>query len=243
MNNQLFSYANNTVIKLDFPLAVKVVMIDLDGTLLDTAEDLALAANLMLRELDKPALSVATIKSYIGKGIQRLVKRALTGDLHGEPEPELLEKAMPIYKKHYAENVHVNTKPFPGVKEGVEKLRQAGFHLACITNKSEAFTLPLLRATGFHDCFEIILSGDSLPKRKPDPLPLTHICHYFNAQPHEAVLVGDSLNDTTAARAAGCHVFCVPYGYNEGRDVRDLDCDAIVPTLVEASQLIIKAAP
>ena len=242
MNNQLFSYANTTVNKLNFPLAAKVVMIDLDGTLLDTAEDLALAANLMLRELDRPVLSVATIKSYIGKGIQRLVKRALTGDLAGEPDPELLEKALPIYKKHYAENVHVNTKPFPGVEEGIERLRQGGFHLACITNKSEAFTLPLLRAVGFHDCFEIILSGDSLPKRKPDPMPLIHICQHFKVQPHEAVLVGDSLNDTTAARAAGCHVFCVPYGYNEGRDVRDLDCDAIVPSLVEASQLIIKAA-
>ncbi|WP_090659233.1 phosphoglycolate phosphatase [Nitrosomonas marina] len=243
MNKELFSYAKSTVDRLHFPLPVKVVMIDLDGTLLDTAEDLALAANLMLRELGRPEHSVATIKSYIGKGIQRLVKRALTGDLNAEPEPQLLEVALPIYKKHYAENVHVHTKPFPGVKEGVELLRKAGFRLACITNKSESFTLPLLRATGFHDYFEIILSGDSLPKRKPDPMPLTHICKYFNVQPHEAVLMGDSLNDATAARAAGCHVFCVPYGYNEGRDVRELDCDAIVPSLVEASQLIVKATP
>ncbi len=238
MDKPLFYYANTTLNKLEFPIAVKVVMIDLDGTLLDTAEDLALAANLMLRELGKPEQSVATIKSYIGKGIQKLVKRALTGDLDGEPEPELMNKALPIYQKHYAENVHVNTKPFPGVEKGVEKLLNDGFHLACITNKSERFTLPLLRATGFHDHFEIILSGDSLPKRKPDPLPLTHICQHFKVQPQEAVLFGDSLNDATAARAAGCHVFCVPYGYNEGRDVRELDCDAIVPTLVEASQLI-----
>lgn len=243
MNKQLYSYANTTVKKPDFPLAVKVVMIDLDGTLLDTAEDLALAANLMLQDLGRPALSVATIKSYIGKGIERLIKRASTGDLDGEPESQLLEKALPIYKKHYAENVHVNTKPFPGVKEGVAQLLQAGFHLACITNKSESFTLPLLQATGFHDYFEIILSGDSLPRRKPDPLPLTHICKHFNVQPHEAILFGDSLNDATAARAAGCHVFCVPYGYNEGHDVHELDCDAIVPSLVEAAQLIVKAVP
>lgn len=216
-------------------------MIDLDGTLLDTAEDLALAANLMLHELGKPVQQVETIKSYIGKGIQKLVKRALTGELNGEPEPALLEKALPIYKKYYAENVHVKTKPFPGVKEGIKSLQQAGFHLACITNKSEAFTLPLLRAAGFYDCFEMILSGDNLPKRKPDPMPLKHICQYFNVLPHEAILLGDSLNDTTAARAFGCHIFCVPYGYNEGGDVHDLDCDAIVPTLVEASQLITRA--
>jgi len=240
MNQHIFSYAKTTVEKPDFPLPVKVVMIDLDGTLLDTAEDLALAANSMLRELKKPERSVETIKSYIGKGIQRLVKRSLTGDLDGEPEPELLEQAMAIYKKSYAENVHVYTKPFPGVTEGVERLRQAGVHLACITNKSESFTVPLLKSTGFYDCFEIILSGDSLPKRKPDPMPLTHICEHFKVLPSEAVLFGDSLNDAAAARAAGCHVFCVPYGYNEGRDVHELDCDAIVPSLVEAAQLIVK---
>lgn len=239
MNQQLFSYASSTLEKPVFPLTVKVVMIDLDGTLLDTAEDLALAANLMLRELSRPERSVETIKSYIGKGIERLVKRTLTGDPDGEPEPELLEKALAIYKKNYAENVHVNTRPFQGVEEGVERLQQAGFRLACITNKSESFTLPLLKSTGFHDCFEIILSGDSLPKRKPDPLPLTHICRHFNVQPNEAVLFGDSLNDATAARAAGCHVICVPYGYNEGRDVHELDCDAIVSTLLEGSQLIV----
>lgn len=216
-------------------------MIDLDGTLLDTAEDLALAANLMLRELGKPMQSVETIKSFIGKGIQRLVKRALTGELNGEPESELLDKALPIYRKHYAENIFVKTKPFPGVEEGVESLLQAGFNLACITNKSEAFTLPLLRAAGFYDCFEMILSGDNLPKRKPDPMPLMHICQHFNVKPDEAILFGDSINDATAARAAGCHIFCVPYGYNEGRDVHELDCDAVVPSLVEASQLIIKA--
>jgi len=241
MNQHIFSYASSTVEKPVFPLAVKVVMIDLDGTLLDTAEDLALAANLMLRELGRPERSVETIKSYIGKGIQRLVKRALTGDLNGEPESDLLERALSIYKKNYAENVHVKTRPFPGVKEGVERLRQAGFHLACITNKSEIFTQPLLKSTGFHDYFEIILSGDNLPKCKPDPMPLTHICKHFNVQPHEAILFGDSLNDATAARAAGCHIFCVPYGYNEGRDVHALDCDAIVPSLVEAAQLIVKA--
>jgi len=242
LDKQIFSYANTSVEQLNFPLPVMVVMIDLDGTLLDTAEDLALAANLMLRELGKPEQSVETIKSYIGKGIQRLVKRALTGDLDGEPEPELLETAIPIYRKHYAENVHVKTKPFPGAQDGIDRLLHAGFRLACITNKSERFAVPLLRSTGFLDDFEIVLSGDSLPKCKPDPLPLTHICEHFGIQPHEAVLFGDSLNDALAARAAGCHIFCVPYGYNEGRDVHDLDCDAIVPSLVEASQLIVNPA-
>lgn len=230
----------NTVKKIELPLAVKVIMIDLDGTLLNTADDLALAANLMLKDLGMPEQSTATICSYIGKGIQKLVKRTLTGQLDGEPDPALFKKALPIYEKHYAANLSINTRPFPGVVEGIEIMQQAGFSLACITNKAEAFTLPLLRSTGLYDQFEIILSGDSLPKKKPDPMPLLHICKHFGAAPHEALLIGDSLNDAIAARAAGCHVFCVPYGYNEGRNVYELDCDAIVDSVLDASRLIKK---
>ncbi len=242
MNNKKFRYANSSVAQLDFPLPIKVVMIDLDGTLLSTADDLALAANLMLRELGKPELSIGTIQSYIGKGIERLVKRSLTGDIDGEPDAELLAKALPIYNRNYAENLCVNTRPYPGVVDGIANLQKAGVKLACITNKSEIFTLPLLRATDLIDCFEIVLSGDSLPKKKPDPMPLTYICKHFNVQPHEALLLGDSLNDAIAARAAGCHVFCLPYGYNEGRDVHELDCDAIVDSIFDASSLLINAS-
>lgn len=240
MNHSLTRMTENTVKKIEFPLAIKVVMIDLDGTLLNTADDLALAANLMLKDLGMPEQSTATICSYIGKGIQKLVKRTLTGQLDSEPDPTLFKKALPIYEKHYAANLSINTRPFPGVVEGIEILQQEGFNLACITNKAEAFTLPLLRSTGLYDQFEIILSGDSLPKKKPDPMPLLHICKHFGATPHEALLIGDSLNDAIAARAAGCHVFCVPYGYNEGRNVYELDCDAIVDSVLDASRLIKK---
>ncbi|MBX9894169.1 MAG: phosphoglycolate phosphatase [Nitrosomonas sp.] len=235
------SFSSNTAApsrKIDFPIAVKVIMIDLDGTLLNTADDLALSANLMLRDLGMPEQSTETIRSYIGKGIQKLVKRTLTGDLDGEPDAALFAKALPIYEKHYAENLSLNTRPYPGVVEGVKVLQQAGFRLACITNKAEAFTIPLLKATGLYNQFEIVLSGDSLPRKKPDPMPLTHICKHFDAQPLEALLIGDSLNDAIAARAAGCHVFCVTYGYNEGRNVYELDCDAIVESLVDATKLL-----
>ncbi len=238
MNHSLSGSANASAKKIKFPLAVKAIMIDLDGTLLNTAEDLALSANLMLRDLGLPEQSTATIRSYIGKGIQKLVKRTLTGQLDGEPDATLFEKALPIYEKHYANNLSVNTRPYPGVLEGIKAMQQAGFKLACITNKAEAFTLPLLRSTGLYDQFEIVLSGDSLPRKKPDPMPLTHICKHFDVQPHEALLIGDSLNDAIAARAAGCHVFCVTYGYNEGRNVYELDCDAIVESLFDASKLI-----
>ena len=102
--------------------------------------------------------------------------------------------------------------------------------------------MPLLRAAELLDYFDVVVSGDSLPKKKPDPMPLLHACERFEIGPREMLLVGDSLNDAQAARAAGCHVFCVPYGYNEGRDVYELDCDAIVPSLYEATKLIQKSS-
>jgi phosphoglycolate phosphatase len=225
-----------------FPLPIKAVMIDLDGTLLDTAPDLATAANMMLKELGKAELPLETIQSYIGKGIEKLVKRSLTGDLDGEPDAELLQCAMPLYEQSYEKTLYVDTRAYPGVREGLNALRAGGFRLACVTNKAEAFTLPLLRAAELLDYFDIVVSGDSLPKKKPDPMPLLHACERFEIEPHDMLLVGDSLNDAQAARAAGCHVFCVPYGYNEGRDVYELDCDAIVPSLYEATKLIQKSS-
>jgi phosphoglycolate phosphatase len=225
-----------------FPLPIKAVMIDLDGTLLDTAPDLATAANMMLKELGKAELPLETIQSYIGKGIEKLVKRSLTGALDGEPDADLLQRAMPLYEQSYEKTLYVDTRAYPGVREGLNALRAGGFRLACVTNKAEAFTLPLLRAAELLDYFDIVVSGDSLPKKKPDPMPLLHACERFEIEPHDMLLVGDSLNDAQAARAAGCHVFCVPYGYNEGRDVYELDCDAIVPSLYEATKLIQKSS-
>lgn len=227
--------------RVQFPLAVKVVVIDLDGTLLHTAPDLADAALLMLEELGLPAVAPETVQTYIGNGVSRLVKRVLTRDMNAEPDAELFARALPLYEKHYAQVLYRKSTVFPGVVEGLRAMLKAGFRLACITNKAERFTLPLLEGMGLLEYFELILSGDTLPKRKPDPLPLLHACQHFGIEPQQLLLIGDSLNDTQAARAAGCHVFCVPYGYNRGSDVRELDLDAVVPSLLEATKLIAKA--
>ncbi len=226
---------------MEFPIAIKAVVIDLDGTLLDTAPDLAHAAELMMAELGLPAVPLATIKTYIGNGVSRLAKRVLTGDMEAEPDAELFARAFPLYQKHYAANVSLYSRPFDGVIAGLEAFKAMGVHVACITNKAEAYTVPLLKDTGLFDYFELILSGDSLPKRKPDPMPLLHACKHFGVEPHELLLIGDSLNDTQAARAAGCPVFCVPYGYNRGRSVAELDLDAVTPTLLDAAKLTVKA--
>lgn len=228
--------------KIPLPVAVEAVVIDLDGTLLHTAPDLAEAANRMLDEMRLPPIDEDLIKTFIGNGVSRLIKRVLTRSMDGEPDPEQFSQAQPIYEKHYGEVVSRMSRPFPGVVEGLEALKTAGYRLACITNKAARFTLPLLKDTGLHDYFEIILSGDALPRRKPDPLPLLYACEKFGVTPDKMLLIGDSLNDTQAARAAGCHVFCVPYGYNRGGDVRDLDLDAVVDSLLQASTLIKRAS-
>jgi phosphoglycolate phosphatase len=228
--------------KMNFPIPIKAIVIDLDGTLLNTAPDLAHAAELMMAELGRPCPSLETIQTYIGNGVSRLVKRVLTGQMDAEPDPALFEKALATYQKYYGEHVADQSMPFAGVVEGLEAMKAAGFRLACITNKAEQFTHPLLKATGLFTYFELILSGDTLPKRKPDPLPLLHAAKHFGVDISQVLLIGDSLNDTQAARAAGCPVFCVPYGYNRGRPVTELDLDAVVPSLVDASKLLAKAA-
>jgi phosphoglycolate phosphatase len=218
---------------VQFPLAVKMVMVDLDGTLIDTAPDIAACANRMLRELGRPDWPVATVMTWIGNGVPRLVKRVLTGEMWAEPEEKLYLQALAVFEKHYAANVSELSRPFPGVVEGVKQLQDLGFSLACITNKAEAFTRPLLRDLGLHGYFKLVLSGDSLPKQKPDPLPLLHACRYFGITPDHGVLVGDSSNDVQAARAAGMPVICVTYGYNHGHDIRDSHPDAVVDSLTE----------
>lgn len=224
-----------------FPIPIKAVVIDLDGTLLDTAPDIAEAASRMLRDLGMSPVGLEKIKSFIGNGISNLVRRALTGEMSGKPDEALFARALPVFEKHYDEVLYRETHPYPGIMEGLKALRDAGFPLACITNKAERFTLPLLEAMGMRGYFELILSGDSLPRKKPDPLPLRYAAIYYEIEPKDLLLVGDSLNDSLAARAAGCPVVLLPYGYNGGKDVREQDCDAVIEGLPEVLKLIRKA--
>ena len=216
---------------MKFPLAVKMVMIDLDGTLIHTAPDLAACANRMLADLERAVYPVETVMTWIGNGVPRLVKRALTGDMWAEPDAALFEQALAFFQQHYAAHVSDLSRPFPGVVAGLARVKAHGFRLACITNKSEAFTLPLLRNLDLYKYFELVLSGDSLPKQKPDPLPLLHACRHFDIIPDHGILIGDSSNDVEAARAAGMPVICVTYGYNRGHDIRESHPDAVVDSL------------
>jgi phosphoglycolate phosphatase len=220
-----------------FPMDISAIVIDLDGTMLHTAPELTEAANRMLRDMDYTPAPQELLMSYIGNGISWLVKRALTGDMHATPDAALYEHALPIFEKHYTELL-LNSKPFGGVIDGLNAMQTAGFRLGCITNKVARYTEPLLKGTGLARYFEIVLSGDTLAEKKPHPMPLLHAAEFFGIPVKQLLLIGDSLNDTVAARAAGCPVFCVPYGYNHGEPVDSLFLDAVIPDLSAALPLI-----
>ncbi len=219
-------------------LKIKAVAIDLDGTLLNTAPDLAEAVNRMLVELGRPRITEQEVMSYVGRGAAKLIKGLLTGDQDGEPEPQAFAEASAIFFRHYDEVLDVKTSFYAGALEGVAALKQAGFKLACITNKPARFTVPLLKSKAVFDAFDLVLSGDSLAEKKPHPMPLLHACQQFGVKPNELLMIGDSVSDVQAARAAGCPVFVVPYGYNRGVPAEQLNGDRVVASILEASQLV-----
>jgi phosphoglycolate phosphatase len=213
----------------------RAVLFDLDGTLLHTAPDLAAAANRMLQEIGRAARDPQEIATYIGKGIPMLVHRALTGAMDGRADAQLFDRALAIFERCYAEESGKTSAPFPSVVDGLAQMRASGLRLACVTNKAERFTLDLLLGSNLARFFDCVVSGDTVARKKPDPLPVLHACRQLAVGPGETLFIGDSANDVEAARAAGCAVWCVPYGYNEGRPVGSLDCDAIVADLAEAA--------
>ena len=215
----------------------ELVLFDLDGTLVDSSPDLAYAADCMLVRLGMPRHGEARIRNWIGNGIERLVKRALTGAMHAEPDVELFKKAMPIFLEIYEQNACVLSRCYDGVTDSLNYLRENDYRIGCVTNKQARFTNILLQSLGIYDDFDIIICGDTLAKKKPDPLQLLHAAEYFNVSPECSLMVGDSINDVEAARAAGFQILCVSYGYNQGRDIREANPDAVVDTLCELPRL------
>ncbi len=218
--------------------AVRAVLLDLDGTLLDTAPEIAAAAADMLSELGLDPVDPLRVREFIGKGIPHLVRRTLEASLGRAPDERRVGSAMEGFFFHYAKRNGRMSKPYPGVLEGITELRAKGFALACVTNKTAQFTIPLLEATGLAGFFPVVVSGDTMPKKKPAPDPLLEACRRLGVPAPEALMVGDSRNDALAARAAGCPVLLVPYGYTEGEDVQGIDCDGIVPSLLHVAGLL-----
>jgi phosphoglycolate phosphatase len=217
---------------------IGAVIIDLDGTMLHTLPDFHLAVNGMRSDLALGPLTMDTIAGFIGKGTENLVHRVLAVDFEPHDVERHFEQALASYLRHYlAINGDFSTV-YPGVREGLDALQSKGLRLACVTNKPVALALPLLKKMELDRYFELVYGGDSLPKKKPDPYPLLKVCEDFGLPPARVVAIGDSSNDAQAARAAGCRVLTVPYGYNHGQPIQEVDCDGIVSTLLDAAHLI-----
>lgn len=208
-------------------------MIDVDGTLVDSVPDLAYCVDELMRQLDRPTWGEAKVRHWVGNGVPKLVERSLTGELEGQVDKDDFDKAYPIFLELYAQNTSGRSCLYDGVKEGLDYLKAQGYRLGCVTNKAEQFTHPLLKDLGIFDEFEIVISGDTLAKKKPDPLPLLHAAQHFSVEPNECLMLGDSISDVKASRAAGFDIICMSYGYNHGEDIRDANPDLVIDSMAE----------
>lgn len=217
---------------------MRAALVDLDGTLLDTAPDIAAAANATLSELGLAPIEPARVRDLVGGGIAALVRRVLQASLGRAPDEALFERAQALFAGHYERENGRASRPFPGVIEGLEAMRARGLRLACVTNKHSRFTLPLLATTGLARFFDAVVTSDMAGARKPDPVVFLHACRLLAVAPARACAIGDSANDAEGARAAGCRFLLVPYGYREGRALAQIACDGVVASLAEAARLL-----
>jgi phosphoglycolate phosphatase len=220
----------------------QMILIDLDGTLVDSVPDLAFCVDAMLQVLGRSPQGEQKVRDWVGNGVGRLVRRALTGTLDGEPDDASFRQAYPIFLDLYARNTSQRSRLYPGVREGIDYLKSAGYALGCVTNKAARFSEPLLKDLGIYEAFGILISGDTLARKKPDPMPLLHAAGHFRVEPGNALMVGDSVSDVKAARAAGFQIVCMSYGYNHGTDIREADPDAVIDSLAELKGLLEQAA-
>ena len=219
---------------------IEAVLFDLDGTLLDTAADIAAALNRSWREHGWPAIADSAVRGMIGRGGPILLERAAASQGH-TLDPAAHAALLERFFHHYGalqESNEFEALPYPGAVEALRTLSAAGVHIAIVTNKQERFARGLLDRLMLSPSIERVVGGDSCERRKPDPLPLLFACEELKVPASRAIMVGDSINDVAAARAAAIPIICVSYGYNEGNDPRELHCDALIDTLGDLPGLL-----
>jgi phosphoglycolate phosphatase len=211
--------------RLALPRDLHAAIIDLDGTMVDTVGDFVVALNGVLAELALPPIGQGFVEHTVGKGSEHLIRstlREVGADAH------LYDRAWALYQQHYAQVNGTHSTVFPGVAEGLAQLASRGWKLACLTNKPTEFALALLHKKGLAAHFRAVFGGDAFERKKPDPLPLFKTCEALGSVPARTLMVGDSSNDARAARAAGCPVVLVSYGYNHGEPVGAVDADGVI---------------
>jgi phosphoglycolate phosphatase len=212
------------------PTGLRAAILDLDGTLVDTLGDFSAALDIMLAQLAQPPVAAATVAGFIGKGSEHLIRETLA---HVGAPAGLFGAAWEAYQHAYGRINGRHSAIYPGVIEGLAALRGAGWPLACLTNKPTVFARDLLERKGLASSFQCIFGGDAFERKKPDPLPVRMACEALGQAPEATLVIGDSRNDAAAARAAGCPVVLVTYGYNHGEPARSVDADGFVDSLAD----------
>ena len=221
-------------------LPVNAVLFDLDGTLLDTAADMSLALDRAFQDAGATGPGLAQVRCMIGRGAPMLIERACAAQGLGwdaQQKSRLLQGFLDHYGALHDSHETV-AQPYAGVREGLQSLHAEGLRLAVVTNKHHRLACALLAHLGLDTYIQLVVGGDTCERRKPDPQPLQWACSQLQVPIDHAVMVGDSTNDVQAARAAAMRVVCVPYGYNEGQDPRQLPCDALVDSLAHLHALL-----
>ncbi|HEC74759.1 MAG TPA: phosphoglycolate phosphatase [Methylophaga aminisulfidivorans] len=217
----------------------KGVFIDLDGTLVDSVPDLAQAIDQMQSKLGFSPHDPDKVKHWVGNGIEKLVERAVTESMREPVNSELMSKAMPLFMMAYHQSSGKNSRVYKGVFDGLNWLKNNNIKMACITNKDTIFTLPLLTKLGLIEYFDTVICGDSLTTKKPHPAPLLHCAEQFGLSPDKTLMIGDSINDIKAAKAAAVPIVCVSYGYHQGMDIYNAKPDAVIDEFTELESLFI----
>ncbi|TFZ01720.1 phosphoglycolate phosphatase [Ramlibacter humi] len=212
------------------PLDLQAAIVDLDGTMVDTLGDFTEALRRVHQDLGLPVLDSPSIERMVGKGSEHLIRSALAA---AGGAASLYDPAWDAYQRHYGRINGRHSDVFPGVAEGLQSLRGRGLRLACLTNKPTGFARELLAEKGLAEFFDVVFGGDAFERKKPDPLPLLRTCEALGTATARTLAIGDSSNDAAAARAAGCPVVLVTYGYNHGEPVRAVDADGFVDSLAE----------
>ena len=215
----------------------RLLLFDLDGTLVDSVGDLAWCGDEMLGQLGLPARGREATLNWVGNGMERLVKRLLTGSMDGEPEAALFERGIAIFRELYGRHASDHCEVYPGVRACLDWFRGRDYRLACVTNKPEPFTSQLLEAMGLFDYFDLVVAGDTTARKKPDPMPLHYAADHFGLGHDVCLMIGDSSNDVLAAKAAGFASVGVTYGYNHGRDIAESSPDFVFDNLSELANL------
>ena len=215
---------------------IKGIFFDLDGTLFDTAPELSDAINHMLSDLNLDKLDSLDIRNFIGRGADNLIKKSIALSSQLDPEP-FFEEGKKLFHQHYIINAGFS-KPYDDARDTLKKLKERNIYLGCVTNKPKIYTHQILSQSGILDLMDIVVSGDSLNKMKPDPLQIQHGCKNLGLQPNQVIMVGDSSNDIEAGYAAGTYVITVPYGYNHGQSIDSPKVDLAIKILSDLTQAI-----